>query len=285
MASPELLTRASPAEYDPGRYWTETHLLHSGSLAAVGYPALGDGFNRVTYALRRRAVVRMFDRQLIVPPASILEAAVGVGAYAAVWQELKVARWIGLDISEEAVGHCRRLYPEGEFVRQDLAASAWPSPLNDEFDLVSAIDVLYHLVDDGAFLAALENLSVRVRSGGGLLISDVFVARDRRIAPHVKRRSLDTYQTALGPRFRLVGREPVFALLGDPLPRSASDVCSQALLVGWQLLAKVTRSVPSGVRDTFGTTAVVLAWPADALFRRLGLAQGVNLELALFART
>ena len=92
MADPELLTAAaSPVRYDPGRYWAGMHSSHPGQLAAVGYASLGEGFNRAAYVLRRKAVLRLLDRNPASPAPSILEAAVGTGAYAPVWRSLGAA--------------------------------------------------------------------------------------------------------------------------------------------------------------------------------------------------
>jgi SAM-dependent methyltransferase len=288
MAGPELLSAAvSPAPYDPGSYWAGMHSSHPGQLAAVGYAPLGEGFNRAAYVLRRKAVLRLLARNPAPPEPSILEAAVGTGAYAPLWRSLRAAHWVGLDIAGEAVEHCRRNYPGGEFLRQDLAASVWPdpSPASGQFDLVTAIDVLYHLVDDAAFEAALANLAARVRRGGALLVSDVFVSGERRTAPHVRRRSIEAYLRVLGPGLRLVDREPVFAILADPLPRSRFNLADHAMLAAWKLMARSLRGAPPAARDVLGAGVVHFLWPFDALLRRLGAARGVNLELALFLRT
>jgi 2-polyprenyl-3-methyl-5-hydroxy-6-metoxy-1,4-benzoquinol methylase len=272
-------------QYDNRHYWTKLHADHAGALSAVGYGSFGEGFNIAAYRLRKRAVIRLLARHAGAA-SDVLEAAVGVGAYAPVWRRLGATRWVGLDIAEEAVAHCRRRYPEGEFLRQDLTAARWPhAAVRDAgFDLVAAIDVLYHLVDDQAFEAALRNLAARVRAGGMLLLSDVFVPDDRQIAPHVKRRSLATYQRVLGGDMVLVDREPVFAVLADPVPRSPRHVADHGLLTAWRLLARAVLSTPSPARNALGAGAVWLVWPLDALLRRLGLSRGVNLELALFRR-
>jgi SAM-dependent methyltransferase len=193
---------------------------------------------------------------------------------------------VGLDIAQDAADYCRKQYPDGDFHTLDLTSDRWPIETlpASGFDLVTAIDVLYHLVDDRMFEAAIVNLASRVRPGGALLISDVFVPQDRQIAAHVKRRSLETYRRALGEEFSLQGREPVFAILADPLPRSPLDLSGQALLAAWRVLARIVLYAPDAARNTVGAAAATLARPVDALLRRAGMASGVNLELALFIR-
>lgn len=276
----------TPVPYDNRQYWCGLHAEGAGRLAAVGYAAFEEGFNRVCYRLRRAAALRLLARHPEIARFRLLEAAVGVGAYASLWQQLGVRRWVGVDIADEAVAHCRTHYPNGEFHTLDLTCDRWPAETSPAsgFDLVTAIDVLYHLVDDGMFEAAIGNLAPRVCAGGGLLLSDVFVRQDRQIAPHVKRRSLATYRRALGPDFVLAGRESVFSILADPVPRSRLHVSDQAMLAAWRVLARIVLHAPPAARCAVGAAVATLARPLDALLREAGLARGVNLELALFKR-
>ena len=219
------------------------------------------------------------------PVPGILEAAAGVGSYGPVWRRLGVERWLGFDLCESAVEQCRKAYPNGEFTIEDLTTPDWADPAitSEDFDLVTAIDVLYHLVDDRSFDTALQKLSSRVRTGGGyLLVSDVFVTADRQIAPHVRRRSLAAYERILGERMSLVDREPVFSVLGDPVPREPVRAADSLLLGAWKCFAGTIAGTPPWLRDAVGATLALGAWPLDALGRRTGLAKGVNLELALF---
>jgi len=82
----------------------------------------------------------------------------------------------------------------------------------------------------------------------------------------------------------LVDREPVFAILADPVPRPGR-VADRLLLDGWRLLAKTLRLTPAPARDAVGAASVLLGWPVDAMLRAAGAARGVNLEAALFRKT
>lgn len=275
----------STGSYDYAVYWTGLHRRHTGALCAVGYSRLGEGFNRATYKLRRRAAMRLLSRRPGLCAGRLLEAAVGVGAYAPVWRELGVRSWTGLDLSPDAVAYCRSRFPYGNFVVQDLTAEDWdPSVACGDYDLVTAIDVLYHLTSDQDFDAALLNLERRVKLGGALLISGVFPPKVIQAAPHVKHRPLEAYQRVLGKRMVLADREPVFALLGNPFPRPGriQDRCLSAV---WKGLALTLLHTPPGCRDAAGTALVAVLRPMDHLLRRLGFSRSVNLELALFVKT
>ena len=204
-------------EYSNSAYWREIHAAEPGRLSAVGYTALGEGFNKAAYKLRLRAVERILRRNSVCVK-NTLEAAVGVGAYGPLWRRLEVESWTGLDISPVAIKKCCRPLPGLQIFVVDLSQSAFTqAEIGSSFDLVTAIDVLYHLVDDRSFVTALTNLADCVRSGGYLLISDIFPDPDRQTAAHVKRRALSTYNGILGQLgFKQVDREAVFAILGDP---------------------------------------------------------------------
>jgi hypothetical protein len=146
------------------------------------------------------------------------------------------------------------------------------------FDLVTALDVLYHLVGDEAYARALAGLGRRVRSGGHLLVSDVFA--DHYVATHVKRRALSAYGKILGPLgFELLAREPVCAILGDPVVGPDRRLRALALFTIWRAISKIVRTLL-----VLGSPVVKIVWPFDAALRALGASRKRNLELALFRR-
>lgn len=277
--------------YRAGEYWNDLHRRRAGRLSAVGYSALGEGFNRVTYRRRLRAAERAL-RTTTSPSmrSRVLEAAAGVGAYSALWQRLGVERWVGLDISTDAVAELRRRFPASEFHTIDLTttdAQAWRDVRSaGPFGVVTAIDVLYHVVDDAQCASALESLAGLVAPDGVLLVSDVFVQSPRLHAAHVRRRSLEFYQSRLAQLgLRLVHREPVFAVLGDPIPQPGRHPLQQGMRLLWWVLQKSIRSTPELLRSAVGASAATALTPLDALLCKTGAARGVNLELAVFQRS
>ena len=274
----------SHMSYDNQRYWSSVHEAHSGSLDAVGYTGFGPGFNGVAYRTRRAAVERAIRRAFGTQVSSLFEGAVGTGAYAALWRRLGVQRWVGADIAEAAIGRLRAENPQHAFITCDLAALDGERLDLGRFDVVTAIDVLYHLVNDAQYATALGNLAGLVRPGGILVVSDVFVpGAPLTIAAHVRRRPLANYLTNL-PGFNLVTREPVFAILGDPVrrPHHPGD---EAMFLAWRIIQKIVRMTPDRARPAVGALAAAAALPLDWALRRAGLSSGINLELAVFRRT
>lgn len=264
------------------KYWQNLHEKHRTRLSAVGYAGLGEGFNRESYRLLRLPAVQRLITRHQLKPRSLLEAGVGVGAYASLWHELGVVDWVGLDISSVAVEDLQKRFPHGEFHVTDITRPGTALE-GKAFDVVVAIDVLYHIVEDDLFERALRWLASRTRNGGCFICSDVFTDSPwgGRFS-HVKRRPLSVYERVLGPLgLRLVDREPVFAILGDPVP-AGHWRRGWGLFSIWRVLQKSIRLMPERLKDIYGAAVVNAFLPVDTILRYSGVTRGINLELAFF---
>ena len=70
----------------------------------------------------------------------------------------------GSDLSAAALEHARRRLPDARLLRADARAPAFEG----EFDVAGAFDVIEHVADDEAVLAALRRA---VRPGGGVIVT------------------------------------------------------------------------------------------------------------------
>jgi SAM-dependent methyltransferase len=104
------------------------------------------------------------------------------------------------------------MFPEFQFACVDITE---PWPVEDaSADLVTAFDVLFHVVDDERFTIALAEAARALRPGGHLLVSDLFPHRDDFRAYHQVSRTLATYSATLERLgFEVVGRAPVFVTM------------------------------------------------------------------------
>lgn len=266
-------------------YWRDLHSEQRGSLNAVGYPALGQGFNRAAYKIRLAAAETLLKR-VGLQGSNLLEAAVGVGAYLPLWQRLGFTGWTGVDISASAIQDLSTRYPWGNFMVVDLTTPGWAAGLpSSAFDLVTAVDILYHIVDDAGFVTALQNLAVATGKDGCLLVSDIFCDNPATTAPHVRRRPLIDYEAVLGPLgFTLIDRQPVFAFLADPIPACAHGFTPKLLYGCWRVISGLITRAPAGVKDVFAYLLVRSLAPLDKLACSLRITRGANLELAMFRR-
>lgn len=111
------------------------------------------------------------------PPAegfSVLDVGSGAGHWIAFYREALGAGPItGVELSAPAVEGLRRRFAGSdrvEIVEADVSEAGFS--LGRTFDVVNAVGVLYHVVDDDAWRRAVANLGAHLGPGGRLVIAD-----------------------------------------------------------------------------------------------------------------
>lgn len=185
--------QVSQPGYHPETYWARRFARRLG-LSTVGYLGLGWSYNWWLYAARKAAFLRAVRTlPLAVEGAAVLELGVGSGFYLPIWRRLGARRIVGVDITQAAVDRARVLCPEGRFERQDLRQ---PFDLEERFDIVTGIDVLFHVVDDPGFAGVLENIRRHLLPAGRALVTDCLVEKGKLSADHVRYRTMDEWRGA-----------------------------------------------------------------------------------------
>jgi SAM-dependent methyltransferase len=203
--------------FDPEQYWEGMHTQNRG-FAAVGFAGLGVGFNLWMYRVRRKVLRRALRRAGVsAEGATVLDVGAGTGFYVREWLELGAARVDGIDLSGAAVQALRDAFPEADFEREDIAEPG-DALLGRQYDIVSAFDVLFHIVDDERFARALENIGRITRPGGHLLLSDNFLHGPTVRGRHQVSRSLaEIDDTLAAAGWESVVRLPMFFLMNTPI--------------------------------------------------------------------
>jgi SAM-dependent methyltransferase len=198
-------------------FWNQRLQRHWGPEGA-STPVYGRQFALWRYRVRTRVFRKLVCRLgLKLAGLAVLDVGCGTGFYLGQWQSLRVKSLAGLDISDWVVSQLRHVFPNVTFYRADIGGFA--SPLPDEaFDVVSALDVLVHLVDDDAYLRALKSLHRSLRPGGYLLYSDSFFhGADKQFEDYWKGRSLSAVAEAMQTvGFEIVSRVPMSVLMAAP---------------------------------------------------------------------
>lgn len=115
------------------------------------------------YAGMQRISERLLDRYVGHRALEILDAGCGTGGAAATWLGRR-GRVVGTDLSNLALDYCRQ---RGLTRLMQASIAQLPFP-DQQFDLVTSFDVLYHLwVDDGL---ALSEFARVLRPGGFVLV-------------------------------------------------------------------------------------------------------------------
>lgn len=201
--------------FDPERYWSD-RLEQSFSLEGVGWLGLGEPFNRWLYAVRRHVFRRAVRNRVDVPRARVLDVGSGTGFYIRLWQELGAAEITGSDLTDVAVDRLRTRFPTARFEQVDISAQS--VELDGGYDAISAMDVLFHIVDDDGYARALQNLGGLLAPGGRLVFTEFLLHGGTRRGEHETDRSLSEVSGLLreaGLEIEL--RKPLFVLMNTPV--------------------------------------------------------------------
>lgn len=259
----------SAEPYDAGRYWQKRLGLHF-DLWGAGHSAMGIAFNRWAYRVRTDAVSRAIRNHGIeLNRARVLDVGFGTGFWLEFFSDRGAEVLCGCDIVPAAVANAERRFPNGRFYCMDLTQ---PFSLGETFDIVLAMDVLYHIVDDSGFRTALLNIVSHCAPGGYIALTDAFCGKAMRVAQHTKFRPLSSYRNV----FRTVQVEvldvlPVFFWMNSTVCAAnagAMGVVSRAL---WRLLSKwlrVLRPLPA-IREATGRIFGAALYPLEAITLRL----------------
>jgi len=179
-------------DYNPKRYW-EQRLSNDLDLSTVGQIGLGHVYNNWLYKARFRAVRRGI-RKLDLPCSSksLLDVGVGSGAWIPFWQDLGVSTIVGLDITSTSVTTLKNKYPRFSFLQGNICDPP-PPAVTEQFDLVTAFDILFHITDDTAFSTAISNISHLVKYGGWVMLTDSFCHKPWGPTYHEYHRTRDHY--------------------------------------------------------------------------------------------
>jgi len=198
--------------YEPRHYWSD-RLEREFSLRGTGHLSYSVGYNRWLYRAKRRALKRGLAD---APSGRALD--VGSGTGWVVRELLRRGESVeGCDIAPAVVERLRTELPEVPFMQVELGIE--PVPRGDgTYDLVTALDVLYHVTDDQAWGTAVAELARVTRPGGAVVVSDGLGVNDRAPAPHVRLRSLQRWrELAAGSGLRLERTVPLYGWLSrDP---------------------------------------------------------------------
>ena len=212
---------ADPHNEDPDSYWEQRLASHEG-LQGVGVTALGPGFNKWAYRARGArfdAIAKPLLKRFSEP--RVLDVGSGSGFYLDRWRALGARQLTAADLTETAVERLRGSHPFATAIRMDIGAeyalgAAQLQP--GSFELISVMDVLFHILDGEAYRRAFVNLAELLASGGHLILSEDMIRgkRSRRQAIKVTRPARRVRKCWREAGLEQVSIEPLFALMNAP---------------------------------------------------------------------
>jgi SAM-dependent methyltransferase len=251
--------------FDARAYW-ESRLSAGFDPDGVGYIGLGVSFNRWMYRVRRRMFLRAISARLDPSTARVLDIGSGTGFYIDRWHELGVSSVTGSDLTAIAVRRLELRYPHDRVLRLDVGGSDLP---DDRFTHISAMDVLYHVVDDAHYERAFSNLSRLLEPGGLLVFSENFIHADATSTEHQVSRRMDRIESIVAAAgLEQIMRRPLFFLMNAPV-----DSSSRLHVRWWNALARIVHG-----RELAGAIAGAALYPFELAAVRL-LHEGPSTEL------
>jgi len=267
------MTTDETSDFDPNAYWEE-RLSDDYTLEGVGWSSLGEALNQWMYRVRGQVFLR--EMRTLFGSAGdleVLDIGSGTGFYVERWHEFGVRHVVGSDLTAVAVSNLRSRFPTDEFVQLDVGSEQ--SPFGERrFDVVSAFDVLFHIVHDERFLRALRNVHELLAIGGVFVLTDNFVQGEAMRGRHQTSRPLAEIEQALTQcGFRVERRRPVFVLLNTPV-----DSDSRILRAWWKFLA-----IAASRSNALGWALGATAYPIELALTRV-LREGPSTELMICRR-
>jgi len=223
------------SNFDPRTYWHERHARQFGP-ESVGYVGLGVPFNVWMYRVRKDVVTRAIRRARInLRDFDVLDVGSGTGFYIDLWTKLGARYISGSDFAPYAVNALRARFPGIRIHELDITTEELPPELGS-YDLVSAFDILYHIVDDERYGRAFRNLRALLRPNGYLVFSENFLLSDRETSGHQVSRCRTEIERVLDDHgFEAVHCAPLFFLMNRPLKSR-----NRALAAIWHVIERVT---------------------------------------------
>jgi SAM-dependent methyltransferase len=229
-------------------YWESLHRKDYG-LASVGYIGVGKPFNAWMYRVRRR--VFRDTIQPVIPvrdDLEILDVGSGTGFYLDRWRELGFRNISGSDVSEMAVQRLQERHPSLDIAQFDIGEES-AVLLQHQFDVVSIVDVLFHITSDRKYKQAFENLGKLVKPGGFLVFSENFVHQPGPRDTQQVNRSIADIETLLrNVGFDPLARRPMFVLMNYPVDSTSvlHRLCWRTLVLAmaaWNPLGAVLGAI------------------------------------------
>lgn len=197
---------------NPKEFW-DNRLKSNLNLQGTGHRAFNIQYNQWLYQAQQDSLHELLRKNKVnVSGKRILDIGSGTGFFVNYFLNQGGSSIFGIDISTTSVNYLQQTFPECNFAREDITSKSFF--LNEDFDIISAISVLYHIVDDDAFHQAISNMCTHLSPGGYLIISDVFEQPILPTAHHTRHRSLAVYESEFRNRkLKTLELMPIYYLM------------------------------------------------------------------------
>ena len=242
--------------YDPKKYW-EHRLRSRFSITGVGNIVFDDSYNEYLYKMQLRVLKKALKKyDISLPGKNILDVGCGTGFFSEFYL-MNSAQITGIDITTTSIESLKRSMPGGNFITMDISAepTADGRIFERQFDIVNMLNVIFHIVDDVKFEKALDNLTLYLKEGGYLFISDYYSDADFSPAQHVKFRSLEKYKILKQKGVQIIDIIPIYHLLNrriNILSLRVNNLISPLLFIFDVMLNKLQWRIGNNIKLLIG---------------------------------
>ena len=196
------------SSFDEKTYWIQRHEKYRGDPRSIGNMSRSVEENLQAQERGTRGLCDLAS--MLFPRGTVLDLACGTGRVANRLIDIGFA-YTGVDISPLAIDEARNTCPRGEFFVGDIISF---SP-ERRYDLVLALHVFVHLVEDADWEEALDVVASSLQPDGLFLLRDPLPEVRERVNVHVLTRSRAEYESALFARGLQFTDEGSHELLGN----------------------------------------------------------------------
>ena len=182
----------NPSEWFDGRL-VKTNFSESRFIGGSGQPEV-----RYRYSLMESALIETFAKYNVdLRQSNVLDIGTGLGHWIDFYTEINARSVMGIDfarLSIEILAKKYRNFRNVSLKQVDIGSSE--INIEGKFDVINAIGIFFHIVDDSRFSQAIQNLRKVSHKDSILIVSGFFPDEGWREESR-QIRSLDTYQQLL----------------------------------------------------------------------------------------
>jgi len=214
-------------QFNAKEYW-EKRLQGNYDLHGVGLIEWGAQFNQWLYRIRRHGFLKsMLKEKASWDGTKVLDVGSGTGFYLACWKELGAEHIHGMDLTEVAAQNLQEKFPDMNIHCGDIGANGLTG-MDQTFDAISCMDVLFHIVDDEMYGHAFKHITQMLKDDGLFVFSDSWLKGEDVRGVHIVHRSRRLVSQLLEQAgLEVVEVRPMFVLMNAPVDSH------NALLKSW----------------------------------------------------
>ena len=172
-----IRSRNANQSYNPRQFFN-SHYRAGGGVSDEVTITIQDGYDLETtfhYNAVENAIISELIRAEIDPrECDVLDIGSGAGHWIDFWLDRESASVTGIEISDEAISALRSQYRENDKVSILHGDVSSPDIDLSEYDIVNAIGVMFHIVEDERWEQAISNICSSLRDGGKGFIGGEF---------------------------------------------------------------------------------------------------------------